>query len=245
MGAIRIGTAGWPIPASCRDFFPDHGSLLERYATRFNAVEINSSFYRPHRRVTYERWAASVPDHFSFAVKLPRTITHENALKNCTSEITRFAAEVAGLGPKLGTVLVQLPPSLQFQPDDARIVFEHLRAVIAAPLVCEPRHPDWFTRAAEDLMLELGVARVAADPAPVQGAGEPGAAMTSIYVRLHGSPRMYYSGYDAAALNVIEGRLREYATRSNEVWCIFDNTADFAATANALSLVAMLEDVKS
>ncbi len=61
--------------------FPVHGSHLERYAAALNAVEINSSFYRPHRLATYERWAASVPEEFQFAVKIPKAITHEQRLK--------------------------------------------------------------------------------------------------------------------------------------------------------------------
>lgn len=56
---VRTGTAGWSIPAANREAFPGAGSILERYARKMNWVEINSSFYRPHRRETYERWAAS------------------------------------------------------------------------------------------------------------------------------------------------------------------------------------------
>ncbi len=78
---IRIGTAGWSIPKEHAAAFPAEGSHLQRYAQVFGAVEINSSFYRPHRRTTYERWAASVPEAFRFAVKVPKTITHEHRLR--------------------------------------------------------------------------------------------------------------------------------------------------------------------
>ena len=67
-GAIRIGCAGWSVLSRHRALFGTEGSHLARYATRFDAVEINSSFYRPHRRATYERWAASVPDAFRFSL---------------------------------------------------------------------------------------------------------------------------------------------------------------------------------
>ena len=77
---IWVGTAAWNLPQAHRDAFPARGSQLERYAGRFPAVEINSSFYRPHRPATYERWAASVPDEFRFAVKMPREITHKRRL---------------------------------------------------------------------------------------------------------------------------------------------------------------------
>src|SRR5947209_4980281 len=74
---VRLGIAGWAIRREHSHRFAEVGSHLQRYATLFKAVEINSCFYRPHRRTTYERWAASVPDTFRFAVKLPKAITHE------------------------------------------------------------------------------------------------------------------------------------------------------------------------
>src|ERR1700735_1262435 len=87
---IRIGTAGWSIPKYCAGEFPVGGSGLERYAARFNCTEINSSFYRPHRRTTYERWAHSVPAGFRFAVKLPKAITHERRLNDIDGPLDRF-----------------------------------------------------------------------------------------------------------------------------------------------------------
>src|SRR3954449_13476072 len=104
-----IGTAGWSIPKEHAAPFPPTRSHLERYGAVFNAVEINSSFYRPHRRATYERWAASVRDGFRFAVKMPKAITHERRLRDAGELLNRFLSEVAGLGPKLGPLLVQLP----------------------------------------------------------------------------------------------------------------------------------------
>ena len=76
MTAIKIGTAGWSIPRQNSDSFRANGSALERYATRFAVVEINSSFHRPHRSSTWERWRDSVPAAFRFSVKLPKQITH-------------------------------------------------------------------------------------------------------------------------------------------------------------------------
>ena len=79
---IYVGTAAWAIPKQYQDAFPTEGSHLVRYASRFDGVEINSSFYRPHRLSTYQRWADDVPEHFRFAVKMPKTITHESRLRN-------------------------------------------------------------------------------------------------------------------------------------------------------------------
>src|SRR5687768_16375503 len=114
MVAVRIGCAGWSLPRDSWPQFPETGTHLQRYAQRLNAVEINSSFYRPHQPATYERWAASVPAGFRFSVKVPKTITHESRLRSCDALLASFLAQATGLGDKLGCLLVQLPPSLAF-----------------------------------------------------------------------------------------------------------------------------------
>src|SRR5947209_16149244 len=106
----RVGTAGWTIPKQHAAAFPGSGSHLERYAQRLNAVEINSSFYRPHRRATYERWAASVSADFRFSVKLPRAITHDLRLTGADAALDEFLAQASGLGARFAVVLIQLPP---------------------------------------------------------------------------------------------------------------------------------------
>src|SRR5262245_27120186 len=122
-GQLRIGCAGWAIPKQHAGSFPSSGSHLERYAQRFTAVEINSSFYRPHRRATYARWAAAVPAGFAFAVKAPKQITHELRLAGTDTALDGFLAQVGGLGDKLGPLLFQLPPSLALDPSTARAFF--------------------------------------------------------------------------------------------------------------------------
>src|SRR3954471_16449790 len=136
---MRIGTAGWTIPKRHAEGFPGEGSHLERYARQFSAAEINSSFHRPHARTTYERWAAAVPGHFRFAVKIPREITHKRRLVDTEDALEAFAGEVAGLGDALGPLLVQLPPSLGFEADVAGSFFAALRSRFEGPAVCEPR----------------------------------------------------------------------------------------------------------
>ena len=108
--SIHVGCAGWSIPRQYAEHFPEWGTHLERYAQRFPAVEINSSFYRPHRPATYARWAASVPASFQFAVKVPREISHMRRLRDVADPLERFLSEVEALGTALGPVLVQLPP---------------------------------------------------------------------------------------------------------------------------------------
>jgi uncharacterized protein YecE (DUF72 family) len=239
---VRIGTAAWSIPKEHAAAFPPIGSHLERYGAVLNAVEINSSFYRPHRTVTYERWAASVPENFRFAVKIPKAITHEHRLKETGDLLDRFLSEVSGLGSKLGPLLVQLPPSLRFEDGIADGFLGKLRSRVESPIVCEPRHATWFTREIEALLGELRIARVAADPAPVAGAEKPGGWRGLSYYRLHGSPRIYYSAYGPEDLAGIAQRIAGDAAAAIETWCIFDNTAAFAATANALTTRGLVRD---
>lgn len=238
---ILVGSAGWSLPRAEQAEFPEAGSHLERYASRFEAVEINSSFHRPHRPATYARWSASVPSSFRFSVKVPKTITHGLRLQQAGELLDTFLSEVAGLGDKLGCLLVQLPPSLAFEPDVAAGFFADLRSRSPVPLACEPRHASWFEPRADNLLLELEVARVAADPGRVPEAMEPGGWRGMSYYRLHGSPRMYYSAYSEESIDALASRVRTDATAGRDVWCIFDNTTLGAATRNALDLRSRLE----
>src|SRR5919206_4301407 len=137
---LRVGCAGWAIPSQHAHAFPAQGTHLERYAQRFTGVEVNSSFYRPHRPTTYVRWAASVPDQFQFAVKMPQEITHTRRLVAVTAPLERFLIEVQSLGPKLGPLLIQLPPSLHFTESLAQTFLTVLRTRFHGAVVCEPRH---------------------------------------------------------------------------------------------------------
>ena len=239
---IRIGTAGWGIPAAVGSEFPKEGTHLERYSCVFHGVEINTSFYRPHRRSTYERWAGCVPDGFSFAVKVPRSITHDARLQAADALLQKFLDEVEGLGAKLGPLLVQLPPSLPFEAGRADRFLQDLRARVDGQIACEPRHASWLAPDVEMLLTDLRVGRVAADPSPVSGAGEPGGWNGLTYIRLHGSPRIYYSTYDDATIQANLARLAARHMAGSECWCIFDNTAAFAATPNALTAKRMVAD---
>jgi uncharacterized protein YecE (DUF72 family) len=230
----QVGTAGWSIPRALADQVPGEGSHLERYARRFAVAEINSSFYRPHRASTYRRWAATVPPLFRFSVKLPKAATHERKLVDCGDVLRAFASDIAALGEGRGPVLVQLPPSLAFDPGVAEAFFTDAAEHLKGPIVCEPRHPSWFDAPADHLLAELRVARVAADPAISPEAAMPGGWRGLAYFRLHGTPAIYRSPYDEAALARQRDAIAQL--RGTECWTIFDNTASGAALANALQL---------
>jgi uncharacterized protein YecE (DUF72 family) len=237
---VRIGCAGWNIPRHSSALLGPGASHLERYSRRFNSCEINSSFYRPHRKKTWERWASSVPAGFRFSVKAPRTITREAKLGCDSGVLSAFFQQVAFLQDKLGPILIQLPPSLEFDSPRANSFLSMLRENYSGDVVWEPRHRSWFADRVDDLLKDYQIARVAADPACVPAAGQPGGLSSLAYLRLHGSPRRYYSAYSVDFLASLSEQLVNLATRAR-VWCIFDNTASGSAIQNALGLSTMLE----
>jgi uncharacterized protein YecE (DUF72 family) len=231
-----VGCAGWSLPKEAAAAFPVDGSHLERYAAVFPAVEINSSFYRPHQPQTYARWAASTPPAFRFSVKLPKSITHEAKLQNADELLDRFAREAGELREKLGCVLVQLPPSGMFDEAIVADFLARLRERFGCMLACEARHPTWFGDAATALLRAHGVTRVIADPA----AGQPGPHVptsAATYLRLHGTPRIYYSSYPPGFLADVERRIAALTQVGADLWCIFDNTAEGHAVSNALDVL--------
>jgi uncharacterized protein YecE (DUF72 family) len=237
---VIVGTAGWSIARTEAERFPAEGSALERYASRFGGVEINSSFHRPHRVSTWARWGEQVPDHFRFSVKVPKTITHKQKLVDCGDLLAAFLEESSGLGDKLAVLLVQLPPSLAFDAELAETFFSLLSASSRTAIACEPRHASWFEEEAGQLLEELRVARVAADPAKVPEAAVPGGWRGFSYFRLHGSPVPYRSSYEEERLEGYAALIRDDLEADRPVWCMFDNTASSAATGNALSLMGKL-----
>ncbi len=242
-GRIFVGTAGWSLPRAEQARFASEGTHLMRYAQTFTGVEINSSFYRPHAFQVYSRWAAATPDAFRFSVKMPKTITHEKRLLDCEELLCAFLDQVDGLRERLGCILIQLPPSFEFDASLAGAFLEVFRALYDGPAALEPRHPQWLTRDASRLLLDYDVARVAADPARVPAAAAPGGTQSLAYFRLHGSPRMYWSRYDDQFLDSLSTQIASAAREAKAVWCIFDNTASGSATPNALHVAARLTEM--
>ncbi|MDB5889895.1 MAG: hypothetical protein JWP47_726 [Polaromonas sp.] len=264
---IKTGCAGWSLPRAAWPAFAATGTHLQRYAGQLNATEINSSFYRPHKHETYARWAASVPEGFRFSVKLPKAITHDKRLRDCADVLDAFVAQASGLGDTWGCLLVQLPPSLAFAGDDVSSFFGALRERYGGAIVLEARHASWFTPAADAALQRWHTGRVLADPmlfdlqdaagtinappnfinvqAPTADGGglmlgRPGGDRGIAYLRLHGSPRVYYSAYQPPVLDGLAARLEQAAAAGADVWCIFDNTASGAAIDNALYLKGAL-----
>ena len=242
---ILIGTAGWSLPRAEQSHFPEVGSHLERYSSRFAGVEINSSFHRSHKAAIWARWRDAAPNGFRFSVKMPKAITHTARLSGTCDLVAKFLDEVSVLETKLASLLVQLPPSFGYDANVAENFFTDLRGRTPVAIACEPRHESWFGLGADSLLRELKIARVAADPARAPAAAEPGGSRGLSYFRLHGSPKVYYSSYPAEFISRLADRLRLEAAEDRTVWCIFDNTTLGAATRNALDLSMALDGVFS
>ena len=163
-------------------------------------------------------------------------------MRHYRADMREFVTAISGLGTKLAVILVQLPPSLSFEPAVARRFFKSLVELRIARIACEPRHPSWFTTEAADQLLSLlGVARVAADPPRGERGHLPGGATSLIYYRLHGSPRVYFSTYDADFMTGLATDLRRLSRPERNLWCVFDNTAAHGAWHNAEQLQTLLK----
>jgi uncharacterized protein YecE (DUF72 family) len=238
----RVGCASWSLSRLDRAHFPEDGSHLERYAALFNAAEINSSFYKPHKPATYERWRDSVPDRFRYSVKLPKAITHEKRLADIDEDLAHFADEARHLGPKLAWILVQLPPKLAFDPQVALPALERIQRAFPDPVAValEARNASWFTHEATALLSAMKLTRVVADPVACAPAAVHVPTSDAFYIRLHGSPRVYYSSYEDDYLAQMARAMREHTAAGRQAWCVFDNTAGQAAVPNGLTLLRYL-----
>lgn len=228
-----IGTAGWSIPPNSTET----GTRLARYSSTLPCVEINSTFYRAHRPKTWQKWAAETPEHFRFAIKAPRSITHEAKLRGVQILLEGFLGQIEPLKEKAGPLLFQLPPSFEFDPALAEDFIGLLRSIYGKEVAFEPRHRSWFTAEASALLKTEGIARVAADPPKgAPQASAPGGDLSLAYYRLHGSPQTYYSSYSDDFLR----SLVDSTSALQNTWIIFDNTALGHAYNNALYLKSLM-----
>ena len=240
-----IGTAAWTVPKEFAEYFKQEGSHLERYAGTLNAVEINSSFYKDHQAKTYSRWYETTPPYFKFSVKLAKEITHTAKLAVSASVIREKLTAINELKEKLSVLLIQIPPSLKFDPDVAEDFFSELRYATEIPVAFEPRHASWLSTEAKLLLQKNQISKVIADP-PVCNPTDPENFLNGdlVYFRLHGSPEIYKSPYEKSQLAKIQLDLQNYRRNYSNVWCIFDNTTFGFATANAVELSKKLNSTE-
>jgi uncharacterized protein YecE (DUF72 family) len=241
---VRIGCSGWSYD-SWRDgvFYPRRlasTEWLRYYATRFDTVELNATFYRLPRRTAAERWVDESPDGFSFAVKVSRYLTHVVRLVDTAKHIALLLERIEPLidAGKAGPLLWQLPPT--FRRDDDRLA----RALDELPRgfrhAFEFRHPSWFAGEVMDLLRRHDVALVIADRPEVNAFQTDDLTTDFTYVRFHHGTRGRRGNYSPSELEDWAGRIRGYG-QTAEVWAYFNNDWEGFAPANAQALAALLD----
>ena len=233
---MRIGTSGWVYKHWRGLFYPEDlpaTRWLEFYASRFDTVELNNSFYRQPSLEQFEGWRRAVPEGFAYAVKLNRFITHIKRLDVDEPTIARSYDTVAGLGPALAAILVQLPPRMRFDSDrlDA---FTSAVARRRRRHALEPRDATWLTDAALESLRARGVALCVSDTPrwPTR------LAVTAdlVYLRFHGPGRLYASPYDDGLLADWAARIRAWRDDGLDVLAYFNNDARAYAPRDAFRL---------
>ncbi|HTR31697.1 MAG TPA: DUF72 domain-containing protein [Puia sp.] len=239
MPAIRehffSGTSNIVLPVKNKSFFPPEfrtGTRLSYYASLFNSVEINASFYRRPRPATMVKWSMEVPDSFRFSMKLSRAVTHAQKQLFNLAEARDFMAVITAM-PKPGCLLVQLPPT--FRPD-----LVQLKGLLLElkkydwPVAIEFRHPDWYTHAVFDLLSGSDTALVLHD---MRGSETPMAvtARNHVYIRFHGLEAGYRGSYTDDYLIEFARRIQDWVDQGKTVYCYFNNTLG-SAVQNLLTL---------
>lgn len=234
---IKIGTSGWTYPHWQDIFYPPDcpkAKWLEFYAEHFTTVELNASFYRLPQAKTFENWRLRTPHNFLWAVKASRYITHVKRLKEPKESLEKFYQTIAGLQEKLGPILFQLPPGLSFDENTFGRFCHSLDPALCH--VLEVRNQTWINDKVFSILKDHNIAFCIADSAGRYPCHEM---MTAdfVYVRLHGSQKLYASKYSENELQAWAGKIRKW---DKKTYIYFDNDFGGYAVINAKRLKEIL-----
>jgi uncharacterized protein YecE (DUF72 family) len=236
---IRIGCSGWSYE-SWRDgvFYPPRlapGDRLRFYATRFDTVELNASFYRLPTRMAAEHWAEQTPDDFRFAVKVSRYLTHTVRLADTAEHLGLLLDRIDPLiqAGKVGPLLWQLPPT--FQRNDTRLAQALAEVPTEFRHAFEFRHPSWFADDVFALLRAHDVAVVIADRPDLGPLRTDELTADFVYARFHHGSRGRRGNYAPSELDAWAERIRGWARR-HDVWAYFNNDWEGFAPRNAEAL---------
>jgi uncharacterized protein YecE (DUF72 family) len=232
-----IGTSGWNYNHWRELFYPKDcakSKWLEFYAKHYETVELNASFYGLPKPQTFENWRDRTPDNFLWAVKANRYITHIKRIKDIREPLQRFFSSVELLKEKLGPILFQLPPTLSFDEAVFSGFCQHLKGNHLYTL--EVRHPSWAQERAIDILRDNNIALCVSDTAGRYPYIEEDTA-TFIYIRLHGSKKLYASEYSEEELQTYARKIRDWA---KDVYLYFDNDYGGYAIKNAKRMKEIL-----
>jgi uncharacterized protein YecE (DUF72 family) len=237
----HVGTSGWSYDHWEHVLYPPGTparSRLAHYTAEFDTVELNASFYRWPRNVSFASWRRRLPEGFRMSVKAPRGLTHGKRLLSPEVWVDRIAASWHELYDRRGILLVQLPPAME--RDDARLDWFLGRLPCWVQVAVELRHPSWQV----DPVLEL-LERHRAAYCVLSGARLPcvlRATAPVVYVRFHGpdDEHLYAGSYTDADLTWWADRVREWEGAGHEVYAYFNNDGEGHAVRNARRLRELL-----
>jgi uncharacterized protein YecE (DUF72 family) len=230
-GQLWIGTSGWQYDDWRDRFYADvpRKRWLEHYAEHFAVVEVNNTFYRLPEAHTFEEWRKRTPDDFVFALKMSRYLTHVRRLREPAQSVGIFFDRAVRLGPKLGPVLLQFPPTLRAAPDDLAAVFAQIPTEVKVAV--EPRHESWFTDDVRALLTEHGVALCLADAAS-RPVGPLWRTADWTFLRMHSGRATPYPCYGRTALRSWSRRLAGDWS-DGEAYVFFNNDTHGCAVRDA------------
>jgi uncharacterized protein YecE (DUF72 family) len=235
---IRVGTSGWQYRDWRGRFYPEgmpQRAWLAHYATRFDTVEVNNSFYRLPEEATFRRWREQTPPGFLVTVKASRYLTHIRRLRDPAEPLDLLLSRVAGLGDALGPVLFQLPPTFQADVPRLQGLLDAVAGRVRAAV--EFRHPSWDREDVRATLNDAGAALVLADRSGVRS--RPIVTGGWSYVRFHQGTRLR-SGYR-------RDTLRRWADQiagldADDVFVYFNNDPGGAAPRDADRMIGLLRE---
>ncbi|KPL16244.1 MAG: hypothetical protein AMS26_05275 [Bacteroides sp. SM23_62] len=239
-----IGTSGWSYRHWSGIFYPEDvkpDRYLEFYITKFNCVELNSSFYHLPRESAVKGWMNRTPESFRFCPKLSRFITHQKRLADCEDALRKYFDLFQDMKIKLGPVLIQLPPGLSYDGSLIRDFFDVLKGQHNQyRFAIEVRHASWISDDFFLLLEQYGVAFVIADSGNRFPYHE---AVTAdhVYLRLHGPEKLYASDYDRSELVQYAEKIMHWISTGHEIWVFFNNDFGGYAVKNAMRLREMVD----
>lgn len=240
VGSTRVGCSGWQYKHWRGDFYPADlpaSRWFERYASQFDTVEINNTFYRLPEASTFVSWASRAPSRFLFAVKASRFLTHMKKLKDPEEPLDRLFTRMKPLGRHLGPVLYQLPPGWKLDRERLEQFLQRLPRRVRHTV--EFREPSWYADATLELLARYGVALCLHD---MRGSATPRERVGPfVYVRFHGASGTYSGSYPDDRLERWAGWLREQRESGVDVYAYFNNDVGGHAPRNALTLRRFLE----
>ncbi len=238
---VRIGCSGWQYRHWRGNFYPadlPQSRWFESYASRFDTVELNNSFYRLPEKATFARWRDAAPPGFLFAVKANRYLTHMKKLKDPAEALGRMFGNVRALGRRLGPVLYQLPP--HWGRDEERL--ERFLQLVPADVqqAVEFRDPSWYSDETFETLQRHGVALCLHD---MKGSASPRLTVGPlIYVRFHGAGPRYGGRYPDSVLRDWADWLAAAGAGSLPLYAYFNNDVAGHAPRDAARFARFLEE---